>query len=85
MSKRTDALWRVAAFLWAWVATIAASIVAVVGIIWGTLDVAWQLVVGSDGLSSSSMPAMWVKRILRWPIDLQIYAFTGDGEFMLLP
>jgi predicted exporter len=85
MGKRVDALWRVAALFWAMVAGFVASIVSFVGLVWMVVDVIWQLVLGSDGLSASSMPAMWVKRSLRWPVDLTVFAFTGDGEFQTLP
>lgn len=85
MGQRKEALWRVAAFAWSFVAGFIAGFVAIVGFFWGLIDVIWQFITGSDGLSSSSTPAMWVKRFLIWPIDLLVYAFTGDGEFELLP
>jgi len=85
MSKRMDALWRVAAFLWSFVAALVASVVVIVGMLWGAVDVLWQLVLGSDGLSSSSTPAMLVRGVIMWPARLQVYAFTGAGEMLWLP
>lgn len=85
MAKRMDGLWRIVAFLWSFVAAFVASIAVVVGIVWGAIDVFWQLITGSDGLSASSWPADLVSRTLRWPVDLQVYAYTGAGEMMWLP
>ncbi|RLM32617.1 hypothetical protein [Haloarcula sp. Atlit-120R] len=82
---RADALWRVWAFIWAIPASFVASIVSIVGLVWGIVDVLWQLIFGTDGLSSSSRPAGIVKGVLLWPVDLTIYAFTGDGGMMWLP
>lgn len=85
MAKRTDALWRIWAFIWAFPASFLASIVSVIGLLWGIVDVLWQLVSGRDGLSASSGPAGIVKATLLWPTELMIYAFTGDGGMMWLP
>lgn len=85
MGKRVDALWRIVAFVWAWVASFIAGFVSIIGLIWGLIDVVWQLIIGTDGLSASSRPAMFVKRVLMWPVNLHIYAFTGSGSFQLLP
>jgi hypothetical protein len=81
MAKRTEALWRIWAFIWSIVASFIASIVMLVGFVWGVVDVLWQLVTGGDGLSASSRPAEFVADVLYWPIDLTVFAFTGDGEF----
>jgi len=85
MGQRKDALWRIVAFVWSYVAALVASVVLLVGIVWGAIDVLWQLVFGSDGLSASSTPAMLVRSTLLWPVDLMIYAFTGAGEMQWLP
>ena len=85
MAKRMDAVWRILAFLWAFVAAFVVSLVAIVAIVWGAIDVLWQLVLGSDGLSSSSSPARLIRRTIMWPVNLQLYAFLGEGSFQLLP
>lgn len=85
MSKRMDALWRVAAFIWSVPAGIVSSFAMIVGLLWGIVDVVWQLILGSDGLSASSMPAKWVKRLIMWPVNLTVYAITGSGDFQLWP
>jgi hypothetical protein len=81
MSKRMEALWRIWAFVWSIPASFVATIVGFVGLIWGIADVAWQLVTGGDGLSESNRAAEFVIDVLYWPIDLVVFAYTGDGEF----
>jgi len=85
MGNRKDAVWRIAAFLWSWVASFGSAIGGFIGLIWGAIDVLWQLITGRDGLSGSSTPADWVTRLVMWPIDNLVYAFTGNGEIELLP
>lgn len=84
-SNRSDALWRLVAFVWSLVAGLAASVVIIIGMVWGIVDVVWQFITNRDGLSSSSRPAKFVKGVITWPIDLQVYAFTGSGRMMWLP
>lgn len=85
MGMRMDALWRIVAFVWAWVASFVAGFVSIIGLIWGLIDVVWQLIIGTDGLSSGSRPARFVIRVIRWPVNLHVYAYTGRGSFQLLP
>ena len=86
MAYRKKALWRLAAFIWmmtvGWLVLIVISTVALV---WGLIDVVWQLVVGTNGLSASSRPAMIVKDTYQWQADQMSFATTGDGEFAALP
>lgn len=85
-SKRVDALVRVWALLWAYVVgSIIAGVVFIVGLIWMLVDVVWQLIAGSDGLSATSMPAQWVQATFMWIAGQTNYALTGSGEFMWLP
>lgn len=85
MGRRWDALWRVVAFLWSIVAAFILSIAIIGAMIYGVVDVLWQLFLGSEGLSENGSLASWIKRLLMWPVDLEIYAFTGDGEMQWLP
>lgn len=86
MGMRMDALWRILAFLWAYtVGGIVATIAVIIGIVWGLVDVTWQLITGRDGLSSSSRPAEIVRESIWWPIRLTVYSLTGKGEMEWLP
>lgn len=85
MGMRKDALWRVVAFLWAIVAGLVAGIVLTVGLFVGLIDIAWQLVLGRDGLSSDSRIMDFIKRVAWWPVNLEVYALTGDGEMQWTP
>ena len=86
MGKRGDALWRIAALIdQAVLGYILAFIVGIVGLVWMVVDILWQLIAGSDGLSSSSTPAMWVDRFFSWSYEQTVFAITGKGSFQLLP
>lgn len=85
MSKRMEALWRIAAFLWSLVAGFVAGIVLFVGMFVGAIDVAWQLLLGSDGLSESSWTMDFLRRVAMWPVNLTVFAITGSGEMQWLP
>lgn len=86
MSKRKDAIVRVWAFIWVntfgW---LLAMVVTTLGFIWGIVDVIWQLILGSDGLSASSTPAGWISDSLEWLVGQEIYAFTGANSFQWIP
>ena len=84
--RRMDALWRVFAFLYSmFVASLIAGVVALVGIVWGVIDVLWQFLLNSEGLSEDSRPAKIVVDTLDWKVDLYTYSLTGKGDFMWLP
>jgi len=78
MSQRSQAVWRVLAFFYAiTVGAFVTSIVSLVAMIWGLIDVAWQLVTNRNDLSEDSKPATVVKGTLRWQLGLFVFAFTG--------
>lgn len=84
MGKRRDALLRVWTLLYqATVGYLAALVIGVIALVWMVVDVIWQLIFGSDGLSSSSMLAMQVSDSFEWAAGQTVYAVTGggDGEF----
>ena len=86
MGMRVDALLRVVALLWVYtVGALIASVVGFIGLLWMLVDVIWQLITGSDGLSSTSTPANWVKGTFMWIAGQTNYALTGSGDLMLLP
>jgi len=86
MGMRVDALLRVVALLWVYtVGALIASVVGFIGLLWMLVDVVWQLITGSDGLSSTSTPANWVKGTFMWIAGQTNYALTGSGDLMLLP
>lgn len=86
MSTRKDAVVRAWAFLWGlFVGSFILGLALIVGIVWGGIDVLWQAIVGSDGLSSSSSPSRWVRGTYEWHADTMAYSFTGAGSFQWLP
>jgi len=86
MGMRVDALLRVFALLWVYtVGALISTVVFFIGLLWMIADVVWQLIVGSDGLSSTSTPANWVKGTFMWIAGQTNYALTGSGDLMLLP
>lgn len=86
MGQRSQALWRILAFLYAiTVAAVISGVVGFVAFIWGVIDIAWQLISGRNDLSENSRPAKIVVSTLQWNLDLTIYAFVGKGRFELLP
>lgn len=80
MSKRTDALMRVGALLWALVAWTVGYFIAIAALVWMVLDVLWQLIAGTEGLSASSGVGGWLKRGVEWPVNVSMYALFGTGN-----
>jgi len=86
MGMRVDALKRVFSLLWVYtVGGVITTVVFVIGLLWMLVDVVWQLIVGSDGLSATSTPAQWVKGTFMWVAGQTNYALTGSGNLKLLP
>lgn len=86
MGMRVDALKRVFSLLWVYtVGGLITTVVFFIGLLWMIVDVVWQLIVGSDGLSATSMPAQWVKGTFMWIAGQTNYALTGSGSLKLLP
>ena len=80
MAQRSQALWRVLAFLYAiTVAAFVSGVVTTIGIIWGVVDVLWQLITGRDDLKEDSTPARVVSGTLMWNVNMLIFATTGGG------
>lgn len=88
MGQRMDAGERVITLVYQWIIGLwVAGIVTIVGMIWMVIDVLWQAILGTEGLSSSSRPAQVVAGVLQWTGGQFLYALTGggDGGFRLLP
>lgn len=49
------------------------------------IDVIWQLIAGSDGLSSSGMLAGNIQSTFDWMAGQTNYALTGAGNFVWFP
>lgn len=80
MAQRSQAIWRVLAFLYGiTVASLVTTVVAIVGILWMIIDIPWQLLSGRNDLSETSRPAMIVEETLLWNIQMLIFALTGGG------
>ena len=83
---RKQALWRLLAAIWAYtVGAVIAFVVGFVGIIWGIIDVVLELFFNRDALSSSSTPATLLNGAIEWQMEMQMFIFTGKGEFEWLP
>jgi len=81
MSKRTEALWRAVALLWAWtIGGLIAGVVMFIGAILGIVDIILQLVLGSDAISRTGMSMTAVAESVMWWADVHVYAFTGKGD-----
>lgn len=86
MSQRTQAGWRILSA--AYGATVGATITGVVGlvaIVWGVVDILWQLLTNRNDLSENSTPAKVVYNTLHWNLDLFVFFATGEGMFQWLP
>ena len=86
MGMRVDALKRILSLLWVYtIGGLITTVVFAVGLLWMLVDIIWQLIVGSDGLSATSMPSQWVKGTFMWIAGQTNYALTGSGDLELLP
>lgn len=86
MENRSNAVWRIIMLLWAWtIGGLIAGVIMVVGLIWGVVDILWQLILGTEGLMSDSRPAQFVSGSLHWFAEVHAYAFTGNGSVNFLP
>lgn len=85
MSKRMEAVMRVIAGVWTIPAAIGAYFALLAGIVWMVVDVVWQFILGSDGLSSDGTLGSGIVATIRWPVDLTVFAVAGDGEMLWLP
>ncbi|MCL9818323.1 hypothetical protein [Natronocalculus amylovorans] len=80
MSQRSQAVWRIFAFVYSLtIAAIISSVVTIIAIVWGAIDVLWQLISGRNTLSENSKPATVVTATLRWNVEMLIFATTGGG------
>lgn len=84
-SKRTEALWRIVAFLWSLVAAFIVQFLGILALLYGAIDVLWQLVTGSEGLPAGDGIGSFLSDLLYWPVDNLAYAAFGDGELNWLP
>lgn len=85
MGGRSESLWRVVAFLWSMVASAVVSVLMIVVLIWGAIDVLYHLATGKNGMSSDSGVGGYLKRMVWWPINNLVYAAFGDGSLQWLP
>jgi hypothetical protein len=80
MGQRAEAVWRILAAIYGLtIAAIVSTIVFAIGVVWGIVDVIWQLVTDRNDLSEDSTPAMVVGGTLRWNVEMLIFALTGGG------
>lgn len=86
MTKRTEALWRIIAFLWSWTGgTLIAFVVMTIGLIISAVDIVIQLILGSEGINRNGMMMGVVEDTTRWYADIHVFAFTGKGQFTWFP
>lgn len=86
MGQRGQALWRIWAFIWSiTVGAILVGVIGLIGIIWGVIDVLWQLISGKNTLNENSRPATIVYETLMWDIHLLVFALLGRKQFRWLP
>ena len=81
---RTEALWRIGAFFYAYIASIIAIIGSILAMVYAVIDLAVLLVTGSE-LSMLQSVKKWAYRLIMWPIRLMNYALLGKGSFMWTP
>lgn len=79
-SDRGEALWRIVAFAWAYVAGIVAGVLVVLMLIQGVIDVLWQLAFNRQLIPSDSSVGSYLSRILFWPINNLAFALLGRGN-----
>lgn len=85
MSNRKTAIFRLFASLYGTIAeTIGLTIGGLLGVAYGLTTIFYQLVTGKE-INSNGKIATAIQRLLQWPINLYIYAFTGKGRFQWLP
>lgn len=85
---RMQALWQVLALIWqAIILSIVTPIILLIGLIWMIIDVLFQFIFNSNGLSAQMAPAQFIKDLLKWHSGQLTFAITGggDGSFMLTP
>jgi hypothetical protein len=83
---RREALVRVLAAIWLLtVGAIISLIFQVFGIIYGVVDIIWQLIANSDGLRKNGSGAMWFKRGLVYLKEQTLFVVAGKHSFELLP
>jgi len=54
--------------------------VASIALVFGVLDVLWQLITGRDGLSSSGAVGNHIGEAFSWSAGQTVYSFTGGGD-----
>lgn len=85
MGNRKIALFRFFAGFYASIAeAIGLTVGGILGIVYGFLWILWQLLTGNDANTDGKI-ATAIQRLLQWPINLYIFAFTGKGTFQWLP
>lgn len=78
---------RIWALIWqATVGYVATIVIGLIAFVWAIVDLLWQLVLGSDGLDSSSTTATHIGDAFRWSVGQTLFTITGggDGEFRWL-
>jgi len=80
MAQRSQGVWRIIAFAYALtIGAFVSGIVTMIGIVWGAIDVVWQIITGRNDLSEDSKPAKIVSGTLMWNIEMIVFATTGGG------
>lgn len=81
---RMEAVWRIAAFFYAWLASLVAVVGSVLGLVFGLVDVTLVLLLDRS-LDENGTIGKWAYRLIMWPIKLTNYALFGKGRFMWTP
>lgn len=78
--QRSQAGWRVLAFIYAIIlSSTVTPVITIIGVIWMVIDVLWQALSNKNTLSEDSRPAMIVGGVLRWNVEMLIFAISGGG------
>ncbi|UTF52752.1 hypothetical protein [Natronosalvus rutilus] len=88
MSMRKQAIVRLWALIWQFtVGYVLTIVVMIVGNIWMVIDLLWQLLLGSEGLSSGSSVGSYIESFWMWSAGQTVFAMTGggDGKWRALP
>lgn len=77
---------RLFAVLWAWtVGMLVLTVAMPIGMVFGVIDLLWQLLAGTEGISDGNIGFRVFTGSLKWVQELMMFGIAGSGEFQLLP
>lgn len=86
MPGRGEVFVRLWAFIWANTFGYALILVAFpVGIVFGIIDLIWQLLLGGEGISDNNFGFNFFNKTLKWIFHQNSYAVTGNHSYMMFP